>query len=189
MKKIIIIIISIFLLTQNNDYHELNDLAIVNTITIDYYNNNYNLYFQTQNYKDNDKYIIYNSKGSTINNAFKNINTKSPNKPYYKHLEVIYLTQNIDINNLKEIINYFTKNNITRNEFYIVIINNNNIDKIINTPTTDIKKIIKNNYHNKPSFDNILNDYLNPNNKIIIPKITIKNNTINLSNTYIPKEP
>lgn len=187
MKKIFIVLLFVFLLTQNNDYNELNDLAIVNSIIIDYNNNNYNLYLQTQNPKDNNNYIIYNTTNKNIKNTFKVISKKSPNKLYYKHLNTLYITNN-SIPYIKEILYYFIDNNITRNEFYILLINNNNINEIINMPTIDIKNIIKNNNYNKPTFDNILNKYLNPNTKLTIPKLNYKNNNYNISTTTVNKE-
>ena len=187
MKKIIIIILSIFLLTQNNDYNELNDLSIVNSIIIDYQDNKYNLYLQTQNPKNNEEFIIYNTTNNTIKEAFKKISTKSYNKLYYKHLNILYITENT-IPYLNTITKYFINNNITRNEFYIILISKNNINEIINIPTTNIKKLIKvNNYH-KPTFDNILNEYLTPNKNINIPKIKYKNNSYNILIKTIKKE-
>ena len=180
MKKIIIIILTIFLLTQNNDYNELNDLAIVNSIIINYQNNNYEIYLQTQNYKDNKNYLIYNTTSNSINKLFTNISTKSPNKLYYKHLNTLLLTEN-SIHHLNSIFNYFINNNITRNEFYIFIIPNNNTNKYINIESSDIINLIKTNKYKEPTFDNILNNYLNNEEKLIIPKIENNNNSISLS--------
>lgn len=187
MKKIIIIILTIFLLTQNNDYNELNDLAIVNSIIINYQNNNYEIYLQTQNYKDNKNYLIYNTTSNSINKLFTNISTKSPNKLYYKHLNTLLITEN-SIHHLNSIFNYFINNNITRNEFYIFIIPNNNTNKYINIESSDIINLIKTNKYKEPTFDNILNNYLNNEEKLIIPKIENNNNSISLSKIEIKKE-
>lgn len=186
MKKLFIILLSIFLLTQNNDYNELNDLAIVNSIVFDYQDNNYNIYIQIQNPTSNN-YIIYNTTKNTIKNSFNSMSKKSPNKLYYKHLNTIFITEN-SLSKYNEIANYFINNNTTRNEFYIFIISNNNIKELINKQTTDINNLIKTNNYQKPTFDNILNNYLDNKNTLTIPKLSYIKNSYNLSKLKIPKE-
>ena len=181
MKKILIIILTIFLITGNNDYQELNDLSIISSIYIDYQNNNYLVYFQSQNpNQNNNEFIIYKTNANTIEQAFNNILEKTPNVPYYKHLEVLFISESIAIDHLPKIINYFQNTNNTRNEFNILI-NKNNNPNIINIPSTTIKNIIKTNTNyigisQNLTFNDLLDNYLNPYKEITIPSIEIENN-------------
>ena len=69
MKKIIILIISIFCLTGCANYHELNELGIVSSILIDYKDN---LFYTTVEIIDEENFKTYTGTGSTLTNAFNN---------------------------------------------------------------------------------------------------------------------
>lgn len=185
MKKIILII-SIFLLTGCYDYKEINDLALVSSIFLDY-DNEYKLSFEILNNIDNS-YII-NESGQTIEEAFDNINNKISNNAYYNHLKVFIISKNIAEKHLEDIIDYITRNPNIRNEFYIVV--TNNLNEIINindenkTISEKISKLLeannkKNYIQNEKVFEDFLQEIINPYTYGIINEIEVNNNDIEI---------
>ncbi len=92
--KLFIILITFIFLTGCWNYHELNDVAIVGAMGIDYENDEYIVSVGTINSKtvasnggsgsvpNESPTIVYESKGKTINEAIKNIILVSPLKLY-----------------------------------------------------------------------------------------------------------
>ena len=111
MKKIIIPILVLLLLTGYTPYVEVNDLVIVDMLGLEKVDNDYILTINTvYEEKDNNAtksiYKDYVFKGKSLGKVFleaKKINTK---KAYYGHLKlVVFQSKLLD----KEIINYFQK--------------------------------------------------------------------------------
>ena len=101
MKKILLII-SLLLLSGCYNYRELNDLAIVSAIAIDYNNsnNNFEVSIQVVNPKkqqdtssaNEPDFIIYKAEEKTLQQAFRNIVDTSPNRIYGSHLEILIIS-------------------------------------------------------------------------------------------------
>ena len=87
MKKIIILI-CITILTNGCSYVELNDLAIVSAIGIDYEENNFNLTAQVMDVKNSKEEgtLIYEASGKTIAKAIRNFSIRYPKNVYLGHL-------------------------------------------------------------------------------------------------------
>ena len=174
MKKILLIII-IFLLTGCYDYIEVNDLGFISSISIDYQEENYLIGFEllNTNKEEQAKTTIIKTEGQTISNAFDNIHLKLEKAPYYHHLKVVIISQEVAKNHLKEITDYFVRSSEIRNEFYLVIYDDNNLMEIIEQQSKNninigqnITKLIdsKNNQFNiayNKSFEDILEKLLN----------------------------
>lgn len=102
MKRINLFIItfSIFLLSGCN-YVELNKLAIVSAIGIDYNNNKYDITAQVMDVQKTDggnmqqNSLIYEASGNTIGEAIRNLSEKYPKTVYLGHLEIIVLGKGI----------------------------------------------------------------------------------------------
>ena len=99
MKKIkmLLLLILITLSLTGCNYIELNKLAIVSALGIDYKNNHYEITAQvmdvqkTENGNMNQKSIIYEAEGETIGKAIRNLSEKYPKTIYLGHLEIIIL--------------------------------------------------------------------------------------------------
>ena len=76
MKKILILLITTLFLTGCTSYIELNDLAVINAIGIEYKNNTYNFYASIVLEVDDEtlkpKTSIYEIKGNSLNEIFDN---------------------------------------------------------------------------------------------------------------------
>ena len=145
MKKIFILLPLLFILTGCNSYIELNELGIINIISIEKNNNDYKLNASIiEDVEKNGTPIskIYESNGKTIFEAIDNLGNSLNKKIYLSHLDLLIINETIKTNELEEIINYFLNNNESRNNFLIVNTNNTN-DIINNTTWQEINNLIK----------------------------------------------
>lgn len=118
MKKIFILLFLIIffgIIFKIPEYHELNDLAIIQGIGISYENNNYTIYMKEVIPIRNDegikcKYKIYIGDGDDLNSALLKVSTKTKKKLYYKRCK--FLITNIEnSDSIKEILR-ISPNNI-----------------------------------------------------------------------------
>ena len=140
MKKIILIIIFIFTLTACSDYKEVNSLAIVNSIGIDYQDNNYivTLEILNNNINNNSENVFsYTVKGQDkdIANAIEKAANNLSLRPYYPHIKLCLISKSVAKNHLKEISDYFLRNNYFRENFYFLITDKNSPNKILSHRT------------------------------------------------------
>ena len=123
MKKIIILIIFIFILSGCYDYVELTSLSIITTITIDKKDDNFitNIEVLNNQKEDVNKSIIISGKGKTISSALNNTFKSTPKEPYLAHLKIIVISESVIKDDLKEVMEYFLRSPNVRNEFYLVL--------------------------------------------------------------------
>ena len=103
MKKIIILILSIFLLTGCYNYKELNDAAIVSAIAIDKCDDNINhlsVSVQIMNAKKDEEssqseITFYKACGETIYESLQSITLDSPKELYLGDNEVIIISEEL----------------------------------------------------------------------------------------------
>ena len=97
MKKIILIIITLFLTTGCFNYLSLNDIAVVSLVHIDYQDNKYILTVEIrENEKDNpNASSIYTNQGITLDNTFENIGLTINKFLYLVDVDTIILTENV----------------------------------------------------------------------------------------------
>lgn len=127
MKKIFLILFIPFLLSGCYDYNQLNDLAIISGIGIDFESDEFKVTFEVISTKkegetsgSSSTYYIT-SSGDTLVDAF----TKSANKmdkvPYFEHVEMVAFSKEVATNHLEDCIDYLIRTEKLRNEFYTVI--------------------------------------------------------------------
>ena len=127
MKKIItLILITCFCLTGCS-YIELNDLAIANALGIDYKDGNYEIVLQILDLQQSGegtsqtKTILYESKGETITQAFRNVSLSYPKMLYLGHLKLVVLGESILESKVDNLFDYFLRSPSTRNDFDVLI--------------------------------------------------------------------
>ena len=127
MKKFLILLLIPFLLSGCYDYNELSDLAIVSGVGIDYEDNEYTVTFEILSTKkegetsaSSSTYTV-SSKGSTVVEAFNNNGNLMDKVPYFEHVDVVVINEEIAKNHLKEVSEYIIRTSKLRNETYIVI--------------------------------------------------------------------
>lgn len=160
MKKIILILI--VLLTTSCTNNDINNLAIINEIAIDY-NGIYKVYMKVL--ESDEKYEIYKEEGTTIDECFSNLNNKINKKIYLTHLEVLALSNTLSEKNYSEIFNFFMKQESSRNSFDTIIVDK--IDKnLFDFETKDIENLLRlsittTGLVNQKTLDEIIKDILN----------------------------
>ena len=90
MKKIIICLIVLLLFLGYTPYDELNNLAVVDTIGLDFTDNKYTLYLNVIN--DDNK--VYTITGNSLGEVFLKARNIDNKKTYYKHLEIVVFNTN-----------------------------------------------------------------------------------------------
>ena len=126
MKKIIIIV-CIFLLTGCFDYVEINDLAIIGGLLIDYENNEYKI---TSQIIDNN-INVYTTNGKSIDECLNKLSKLLNKDIFLSHLKVLLLTDNTIINNV-DYIDYFLRETKSKMNFYVYYVNDNYKNEIFN---------------------------------------------------------
>lgn len=187
MKKILFLIILIFTLTGCTSYTELNDLSIVNTLGIDYIDNNYLLTLTTiERDNENDKINTFSSKKESLDKAINNIYLTSNKKIYLSHIDLLILTPEVINNKLDELLNNFLKSNEYRNNFQVIIMNKEDMNTFFNNgiSSKEITNLIDINSREtsivyKKELEEFIKEILIDNNSYL-PTISFKNNTINL---------
>ena len=158
MKKYLILIL--ILLSTGCTYSEINNLAIANSIGIDYDNGVYRVTLQimdlnTQNNKPSntvENTLMYVGSGESIPSAIRNISLKYPNTIYLGHLELMVIGKGMIEYNIEKTFDYFMRSPEARSEAYLLISNNYSAYEILNTndetsesfPTRDIITTIEN---------------------------------------------
>ncbi len=140
MKKIIIFII-ILLLSGCYNYKELNELAIVSSIAIDKKDDKYLVSAQIMNAKqkedsDDSQILVYEEEGNTINEALRNISTKTSRILYEGHLSKLVISEEVAKEGIMNILDMFQRLTEIRNEFTITIAKNIEASKIIKIMTS-----------------------------------------------------
>ncbi len=109
------------------DYTELNDMAIISGISIDYEENLYKVAFEIlntqnkENVETNEKVFLANGSGSSISEAFSNAALEIADLPYMAHLKTIIISEDVAKEHVEEIIDFLIRDNHIRNIFYLTI--------------------------------------------------------------------
>ncbi len=193
MKKIFYLLI-ILLLTGCQNYRELNDLAIVTALSIDYNTEEeeYTILAQvinTANKKEstsseNSSFTLYKSSASSLSSAINNNILSSPKKIYLNQIQVIIISKEILENHLDNTLDYILRNPEIRGEISVILAPNDKDLKAIaieplleDLSSSSILSSLNNSYKEGLSSKITINDladmYLNPHKEIIIPTLYI----------------
>ena len=190
MKKLLLILITLTFLTGCYNYRELNDLAIVTAVSISKEKDNYNIAVQVVNpKKDQDTsssnepdFIVYKSKGETLQAAFESLVKESPKRMYKTQMQILIIDEKMAKNNIKEVFEYLARDPEIRNEFNVLI---GKSDNILETPTPldnlssqNILDSLKASSKylgntNLLTFSELLSDYQNEKTEMAIPVIKL----------------
>lgn len=204
MKKIILILIISLFVTACYDNIELDDLAIVSGVGIDYKDNNFHLTYEILSdtkTDDNTALLSYTVKGSgkTISEAFINTNYKVSKKAYFAHLKVLIISEEIINGHFDKITDYILRDTNLRSDFKVLVSNNTSPYEILksndkNHPVISevITNLIDNEKYNNnlvigETFREILAKLISNNYDVILNTISIKDKEISIDDSYIFK--
>lgn len=194
MKKIILLLPILFLLTGCYNYRELNDLAIVTAISINKVEEEYVVTAEVVNPKkqqdafggNEPDFIVYTGKGTSMQEAFRKIVKESPRKLYGAQMDILILDEETAKSELKNIMDFFARDPEIRSEFYVLVGKSNNVlgittplDKISSKNIVDSLEANNNylGYANLVTFHELINNYLNPNIEIALPIVEVIGDT------------
>lgn len=185
IKKIIPLLI-IFLLTGCYDHKELNTIAIMTATEINKIDNEFIINAQVINPQSKDTvnvqspFIIYEGKGKTIHEAYRNIKSQSSRYLYPNHMQILIINEKLAKEDISQIIDLFLRIPDVRTEFNVLIGKNDNILNIT-TPIDDVSStsildtMETNNKYlgitNFVTFNEFANMDLNKNLEVILPSI------------------
>ena len=208
MKKILLLILPLLLLTGCHNYRELNELAIATAVEVDKIDDEFHLLVQVANPKNqNDassanqpQFVTYESTGQTIQEAFRNIIKESSRKIYGMHVQLLIITENIAKEDLTSMLDFFFRNTEIRKEFYVLVDTTKSNDKLLNvlTPVTNLSSqsimdtLETNNkflgISNLVTFNDLMDIYLDDNKELVLPTIYMTGNYEEGKNEEILKE-
>ena len=127
MKKILLLLIIPFCLSGCYDYNQLNDLAIISGIGIDYEDEEFKVTFEIISTKkegetsgsSNTYYVT--STGENIVYAFTQASNKLDKVPYFEHVEIVVFSNRVAEEHMEDCIDYLIRTERLRNEFYTAI--------------------------------------------------------------------
>ncbi len=200
--KFTILIIFLFCLSGCYDNIELNNLAIISGIGIDYQDNNYYLTYEILNDIKTEqnttmKSYTISGKGKTLPEAFTDTNYKVGKKPYFAHLRIVLYSENIINNHLDKISDYLIRDTAIRDEFIPLAVKEVTPKEILehnsdNIPVVSdfIMNLINNEKYNNnlaviDTYQVFLTKLISNSSDAIISSLTInENDEITLSNFY-----
>lgn len=128
MKKIILILL-LLTLTGCKDYTEINDLAIVSGIIIDYIDNKYEITSELIINNKESELQILTTTSTSIDEAIKEMSKLTNKKVFIPHLKVLIITDNILKSDI-DYYDYFLRNSKSSMNFFVYYIDSNIKDKI-----------------------------------------------------------
>lgn len=142
MKKILIIILTLLFCTGCFDYKEINDLAIINAIGVDYENDEYVITLEILNDqidKDSSKITSYTKvgHGKNLTSAIENAADKLSKQLIFNHIKLMILSKSIIEEKFENIIDLFLRNTYFRENFYVISATKNKPETLLNHTTNE----------------------------------------------------
>lgn len=190
MTKKIFSILLLFMLTGCFDHKELNTIGIQTATEISKVDDEYVLQAQVVNPQSKDTvsvqapFFIYEGRGKTIQEAYRQIKLQSSRFLYSNHLQILIINENLAKEDVSQIIDFYLRTPHIRTEFNIIIGKNENIlsttTPIDNVSSTSIVETMKTNNRylgvtNLITFNEFTNMSIDDNLEIILPSIETVN--------------
>lgn len=180
--KIFFLLIVMFVLNGFSNARELNELAIVSAIGIDYdtKNDEYVITAQILNTKkenssgsgsgssdSSSEIVVIKSKSSSVQLALRNIIEESPKKLYLAHMKLLLISEKMaKSQDILDTLNFFIRDNEGSNDFMMVITKNTTPQDVLkiqtpleSNPAEDIvDSIIASNRYKGMASENVLSD-------------------------------
>lgn len=129
MKRLIIPLCLLLLMTGCWNYQELNDFAIVTGMAIDYSDNKYEVSLLIANGKkkeEKDAQITVSTQtGSTIYDAIENISLATPKELYISHLSVVVISEELAKKGLNPTLDFLLREPQSQQNFYLILAKDN----------------------------------------------------------------
>ena len=189
MKKIIILVGIILLLSGCYDYKELNDMSIVSAIGIDYVDNKYQVSFEvTESSKDGSSTEIQTKlvtgSHSNISDAFNEAMNKTDKEVYLEHVELLVVSKSLAEYGLNDCLDYIIRDTKINNNYFVVVSDNpkeiltsHEENKSMSQIMVDIVSYTQGNT-NIDDLDILVSKYITGKEDIALPYITLNDKMI-----------
>ena len=194
MKKLLFILLIPLFLGGCYDYQELNDLAIISGIAIDY-EDDYEVTFEVleSQKESNEKASYVKATGKTISEAFAKASLKIHKEVYFAHVKVILFSEKIAKDYMQDVTDYILREPNIRNIFYPLIVLDGKASLILEnkneaSPVTSValeKALTKNRSTPKIAinmdFETMMNNFVDPKKDAYLNTIKKDETTFTLS--------
>lgn len=206
IKRIFIIVGMICILSGCYNYEELNSIAIISAIGIDYKDEEFKVSYQivnSNNTSTNTGYeqanvVVYDYPAKSLEESAREASLLTSKRLYASHARVVVVSEEVAKNYLPEVMDFIYRNPDIRNEFYMVMTKDCSpsdalkvITPLVNISGEDIANSLINSneimgINESVMFSDLLNKYLNPRWDVVMPSIEIvdskDNNGKNIGN-------
>lgn len=191
MKKIILLIVIIIFMSGCYDYRELNNMAVIDGIAIDYKENNYIVKLEvvkSKKGKDGNeiKTEVLEASDEVLAQAFYKATKRSSNETYLGHVSLLVLSEELARNGINDVIDYVLRDIEISNDYSILISNNIDLfdmeidDESISQKVNNILNVTLGEGNNV-TVDMVGNKLLNRNIDLVIPYLSIVDEELKIS--------
>lgn len=177
MKKLFILIISLFFLTGCYDYKEINNLAFVSAVGIDMEDDDFVVTLEILNDKldkDSKNITTYakTGKAPSLAKAIENASSQVVDLTNYTHIKLVILSKEVAENHLSSITDFFLRSTYFRENFYLISTIDNKPKDVLETTSKEnpiasaaIIELLENNAYSSNSavlktFDSIIEEII-----------------------------
>lgn len=193
--KWMILVFSLFFFTGCYNYREITQIALTSAIGIDKTEDGkeYKITIQILNTQkqgsdnssggDQPKFILYTSKGATIQEALRKTIFDSPRRLYANHMSLLLISEKVAKEGIEDLLDFFARNTEARKQFLVVISREANPSDVMQV-LTPLDSLNAQNIHDsiiadtkfygmstKTTFEDLLKTYLNDRTNIVLPSI------------------
>ena len=183
MKKIILLIVVILFISGCYDYRELNNMAVIDGIAIDYKENNYIVKLEvvkSKKGKDGNeiKTEVLEASDEVLAQAFYKATKRSSNEVYLGHVSLLVLSEELARNGINDVIDYVLRDIEISNDYSILVSNNIDLfdmeidDESISQKVNNILNVTLGEGNNV-TVDMVGNKLLNKNIDLVIPYLSV----------------
>lgn len=199
MKKLVVLLFSIFLLTGCYDYVELDEMKLVSSVIIDYKDDEYLVTLELLNAsKDADEGSVFiDASGKSLEEAINNARSNVDADPYFGHMSALFITDDFAEAGIKPTFDFLARNVEIRKDFYIFLTDDADSLKEyesnageslgINVKKTYMRSIEKNGKYKTCNLREVFRKYLR-NQNYVIGSVEVEDNKINLVDNFVFKD-
>ena len=191
--KIIILLILCLFLCGCGNYRELNQIAIITGIGIDKKDDNYEVSMlianagksETSSKEGESKPTVYSGKGSSLIEATKEVDRKTPKQLYFGHINVVLISEDIAKEGFLNVADWLLRNPESRKKFYLLMTKDKTAKEVLEIvspleafPSQNIGTLMESNEETQAiassiTYSDFINNILTEGLEPVLPSITV----------------